>query len=596
MAPRSLVERGPLYCSAMMRVTRQTMLLVSFGAVTIYAGCSSSRGSGVVPEGGDGGVGAVDGARENGDAVADSARPALPTGKLTIGFWCGLPLAELKKMRFDEIAAAGFTHVSNPCEGSSTVPSYNLQMLDLANQAGLMAIVTDERAAQAIGATPADRAAKLAALAADYAMKPALYGYHLVDEPSAGSFAAIATVVSDLRALDASHPGIVNLLPIYASLGQLGAPTYDGYIGGFLQAVNPAAFSYDHYNFGVGGVDGADFFDNLAAVRARSVASKTPFWQYIQAISFNGHRDTTGPEKRWAALHTLAYGGTGVMYFTYWTPPQTAENFGSGIVARDGTRTSQYADVQSINVTLAAIGKYLVPATSTGVFHNGALALAALPRAPGAPIYVPSGAPLTVGLFATGNETYALLVNRNYGAATETDVYAASGDGTPELLDVATGQFAKATVLGTDPVKGAKLHVTLAAGDGALLHLRGPLPKGAPGAEAFVGTVRADAGALHVVDAAFDAQGLRAAGWDDCPAGYTLAGHDFQSYGFWLCARQDLAARTFYVGNVVGDAGTQYRVQNGAATSLGPAGWDTCAAGKPLGRVFESNGFWVCLD
>ena len=112
------------------------MLLVSFGALTIYAGCSSSRGSGVVPEDApDGGVGAVDGARGSEDALADSARPALPTGKLTIGFWCGPPLAELKKSRFDEIAAAGFTHVSNPCEGSSTVPSFNLQMLDLAKVA-----------------------------------------------------------------------------------------------------------------------------------------------------------------------------------------------------------------------------------------------------------------------------------------------------------------------------------------------------------------------------------------------------------------------------------------------------------------------------
>ena len=38
-------------------------------------------------------------------------------------------------LALDEIAAAGFTHVSNPCEGSSTVPSYNLQMLDLAEVA-----------------------------------------------------------------------------------------------------------------------------------------------------------------------------------------------------------------------------------------------------------------------------------------------------------------------------------------------------------------------------------------------------------------------------------------------------------------------------
>jgi hypothetical protein len=524
------------------------------------------------------------------------APAALPTGKLVIGMWCGPPLAELKKARFEEIAAAGFTHVSNPCEGSSNVPAFNTQMLDLAGQTGLSAIVSDERAAQALGAAPADRAAKLAAVVADYGKSPALFGYHLVDEPSVPAFGAIATVVGDMRALDPSHPAIVNLLPIYASPGQLGAPTYDAYVGSFLQTVKPAVYSYDHYNFYSGGVDGADFFDNLAVFRAQSVAAKVPFWQYIQSISYNGHRDTTGPEKRWAALHTLAYGGAGVMYFTYWTPPQTAENFGSGIIAADGTKTAQYADEQAINKTLAAMGKYLAPATSTGVFHNGVLASSTVPRVPGAPVYVASAAPITVGLFTVAQDTYALLVNRSYTATTEADVHVASSDGAPEVLDVTSGQFTKASVLGTDPVKGAKLHVSLAAGDGVLLHMRGVLPQGAPGAEAFVGTVRADAGALHVVDSSFGALRVRTVGWDDCPSGYILAGRDFQSNGFFLCARKDLAARTFYVGNVVADAGTQYRVQSGAATSLGAAGWDTCAAGKAIGRVFESNGFWVCLD
>ena len=91
-------------------------------------------------------------------------------------------------------------------------------------------------------------------------------------------------------------------------------------------------------------------------------------------------------------------------------------------------------------------------------------------------------------------------------------------------------------------------------------------------------------------------QTLRGAGWDDCPTGTQLLAHDFQSNGFWLCARTDLAAHTFHVGNVVGDAGELSRVANGVVTKLGPAAWDTCPTGALLGHHLDSNGFWLCMD
>ena len=73
-------------------------------------------------------------------------------------------------------------------------------------------------------------------------------------------------------------------------------------------------------------------------------------------------------------------------------------------------------------------------------------------------------------------------------------------------------------------------------------------------------------------------------------------GSDFQSNGFWLCARSDLAARTFYVGNVIADVGALYQIAGGATTALGPAGWDTCPAGTLLGHRIASDGFWVCME
>jgi hypothetical protein len=138
--------------------------------------------------------------------------------------------------------------------------------------------------------------------------------------------------------------------------------------------------------------------------------------------------------------------------------------------------------------------------------------------------------------------------------------------------------------------------LSIEAGDGVLVHLGGPVPPGPPGAEAWFGTVRGDAGWLDVVDSSFGTQRLRGAGWGECPEGSAETGRDFQSNGFWLCARADLSARTFYVGNVVEDVGTLYRVDAGGTTNLGAAGWDACPAGTLLGHRLESNGYWVCID
>jgi hypothetical protein len=115
------------------------------------------------------------------------------------------------------------------------------------------------------------------------------------------------------------------------------------------------------------------------------------------------------------------------------------------------------------------------------------------------------------------------------------------------------------------------------------------------GAEGYFGTVRADAGWLDVVDGQFGTSRLRIAGWHECPQGTVEVGSDFQSNGFWFCARTDLTTRTFYVGNVVADTGTLYKIEGGATTNEGPAGWDTCPAGQLLGNRFTSDGFWVCM-
>ena len=90
---------------------------------------------------------------------------------------------------------------------------------------------------------------------------------------------------------------------------------------------------------------------------------------------------------------------------------------------------------------------------------------------------------------------------------------------------------------------------------------------------------------------------LGSARWNECPGGFRLIGKSFSSQGFWLCARNDVASSTFFVGNVV--KGTRYyyelSLQDGTH-QLSNASWDYCLTGQLVGKVFESNGFWICMD
>lgn len=518
-----------------------------------------------------------------------------------IGYWCGPPAAFHTEARYDEIKNAGFTLTSNACDGATYNPTYNHQMLDWAGARGLTSIVADSRVVAAVSQAQSGKTAELeAGLTAavdDYAGSFALAGYHIIDEPPASLFPSLAQVVAGLGTRDPKRISYLNLLPTYASNGQLGTATYDEYVSSYLSIVKPQMVSWDYYPFLSSG-DLPDFFRNMAIIRDHSLAANKPFWQFIQSISFVGHRATTAAEKRWQALQSLAYGAQGVWYFTYWTPPQTAEAFGAGIIDAAGNQTTQYAEVTAINRTFSALSKYTTAATSTAVFHNGPLPNGTGTRVPGSPVYLPSFARVTVGTFRAPGHRYALLVNGDYGATTTTDTIIAAPPSNLERFDESVGSFVPA---GASELGGqSKVALSLAPGDGVLFHYTvdesdpSTEPAGPGGAEAMVGLVRADAGELHVVDSAFGVGALRPAGWNDCPAGYTLAGRDFQTNGFWLCARNDLLATTFYVGNVVGDAGTLFSVSGGIATAVGPAGWDTCPAGTALGHRFDSNGFWLC--
>src|SRR5205807_9261455 len=133
---------------------------------------------------------------------------------------------------FKEIEEAHFTYVFPP---SGPSPELNHKILDLCQQVGLKAFISDQRIRK-------DKPGLEQALA-DYSRHAALAGYFITDEPSAGEFAGLAQIVAHLKQRDPAHAAYINLLPNYARAGQLGAKDYDTYLRDFVEKVQPFALS-----------------------------------------------------------------------------------------------------------------------------------------------------------------------------------------------------------------------------------------------------------------------------------------------------------------------------------------------------------------
>jgi hypothetical protein len=378
-------------------------------------------------------------------ASVSAEPPVWNPDRYPIGFWCGPPDKFVTPERFKQIADAGFTVTFPACSGASANPESNRKILDAAQSAGLKVFVQDHRMPLIIGGNTKAREA-LDAIVAAYSSHPAMAGYFVADEPAEGAFDGLGEVAAYLRMKDPAHVSFINLLPNFG----VGAG-YEHHVEAFATTVKPFTISYDHYHFHKSG-DGPGFFPNLETIRKISLKHGVPFWNIVLAIQHGDFRSTTEAEKRFEAMQTLAYGGKGLLWFTYWQPE--AKGWGDAIINFEGTPTRQYDEIKRINADVQTIGKHLLNARSTDVIG------------PGAARFV-TGVPATLGLFAAGAEQFALVATRDYKNAVDVEYLVGTGGRPVQRLDKSIGKWVPADA--TPAANGdTKIRVRLASGDGEL--------------------------------------------------------------------------------------------------------------------------------
>ncbi len=168
-------------------------------------------------------------------------------------------------------------------------------------------------------------------------------------------------------------------------------------------------------------------------------------------------------------MQTLAYGGKGLLWFTYWTPPDGRMEWSHAMIGPDGKRTPQYDMIKRVNVRVQAIGSELLKAESIAAYQLGKSTMDPTPPPPpltDAPLKIEGDAELTIGLFRVAGKHLALIANRD--CAKPAEVKATLNAQSAEMFNAAERSYAGANAVGNSSKK-ATVTLQLPPGDAVLL-------------------------------------------------------------------------------------------------------------------------------
>ncbi|MDQ6632503.1 MAG: hypothetical protein M3Y82_12245 [Verrucomicrobiota bacterium] len=307
--------------------------------------------------------------------------------------------AILEKMRECGLTVAGFASTNT---------------LDACHAAGLKAIVSDPRAGGYDWANVDEKIARtnLTSLVADVGKHPAVYGYYLRDEPTSSFFPGLAKVSSILHELAPDKWAYINLFPNYANASQLGAASYTDYLEKFIATCQPTVLSYDHYALMDDGSLKNGYWLNLEQMRAAAQKHHLPFWNIVLAVATFNFREPTAADFRFQVYSTLAYGGRGIAYFTYFAPQ--VGNYRGAAIDQFGNPTPAWSYMQNVNLQIQKLAPTLLKLSCNDVYHFGSVPEGSHKPTEKSLLKTVDGGDYIAGEFThEDGSRYALIVNKD---------------------------------------------------------------------------------------------------------------------------------------------------------------------------------------
>jgi hypothetical protein len=279
----------------------------------------------------------------------------------------------INETQYRRIKEAGLNAIYGLYETVGGNRDHVIKALDMAQKAGIRYLARDRHVLDCDGVS------ELHERLDDLMTHPAALGVLAVDEPGHESFEKIRAARDRFKAAYPDKMFYVNLLPMYATDAQIrhGAFRLDGhpvsmeayrdYLRRYVDIVGPDVVSYDFYPF-EGPFPGVreDYFTQLDLMSRLD----KPIWCFIQTVKFNEKtRVPTLEDIRFQVNTSLAYGHTGIQYFTYFMPlPGERESFSGAMIDRRGRKTDVYGYVKTVNDENHDLYAFLPTLTWEGVW------------------------------------------------------------------------------------------------------------------------------------------------------------------------------------------------------------------------------------
>ena len=250
--------------------------------------------------------------------------------------------------------------------------------LDACNKYHIRGIIFDEKISGEIFSPYNSKRADpvLRNLIKKYNNHPALYGFHLRDEPQEEEFAELGKSIDLIKKLAPGKWPYVNLFPTH-SFGE----KYDEHLEKFATICLPTAFSYDNYSsdYKVDGGAHSIFWKNLAQVREASIKHGLPFWNIILTAPHFDYELLTDADLRLRVYGSLVYGAKGLAFYKFisaslpiFAAPDLG-NFREGPLDQFGERTPTWSMLQNVNRQVQNIGPTMLKLRSDDVYHIGTI-------------------------------------------------------------------------------------------------------------------------------------------------------------------------------------------------------------------------------
>jgi hypothetical protein len=334
--------------------------------------------------------------------------------------------AELKRIRECGFNVAGFVYPKD---------------LDAVQAAGMKGIVSDPRVGGYDWKKVDEAVARknVESLVAEVGKHPAVFGYYLRDEPGKGMFGGLATVAKLVKEMAPGKWPYINLFPNYAENWQMETEGYEKYLEEFWEACGPPIMSYDHYALMDDGSLKEGYWQNLEQMRNSSLKHGVPFWNIVLAVGHFSFREPTAGDLRFEVYSTLAYGGKGISYFTYFAPK--VGSYRGAAIDQFGHETVTYRNLQQVNLQIEKLAPVLVKLKSDAVYHVGEVP-AGCHAPPEKSLILGAGGNYAVGDFTHEDGTrYVILVNKDVVKAHPPSVQWRKPPGKVEMVSPWTGDL-----------------------------------------------------------------------------------------------------------------------------------------------------------